>query len=556
MAVPDCSQECFYDILVAVDKIYGENAVKKLPIGEQTFSEIIKAVRPETLYVDKTQYLYNLVRQGRQRYFFSRPRRFGKSLTCSTLDAIFSGKKELFKGLWIGQSDYEWIPRPIIRFDFSRISHQNADALVRGLHSALDDHAAASELVLYKQQLKEKFAELINALASRLGPVVIIIDEYDKPIVDLIDTPDQIELVRTELRNFYGTLKGSDVDANLQFLFITGVSKFSKVALFSELNNLDDLTNDTQTAALVGYTDEEVDRYFIPHIQAFADTCQEDYKQTRQALKTWYNGYRFSDHKLTVYNPFSLHNCLTKKALRNYWFTSGTPTFLIKFIEKNPAIAADIETIEGSFFSASNLDSFTLDLYYQNYRTLLLQTGYLTFASDYDSGARGYRVAYPNEEVRYSMIEQIMQFIGGITPEQFGQFGNRFRKALAADDLGLFCKHLQDFIKLVPHNIRIDREKFYHQIFFMVCVLFGKRPPTEVATEEGFMDLLLEGTANTFVVEFKKDSTPEIALAQIKEKRYWEPYEIIKTKKIVLAGITFNKTESGIEVLHKIEMLG
>lgn len=529
--------------------------MKKLPIGEQTFSELIKATNPETLYVDKTQYLYNLIKPGRARYFFSRPRRFGKSLTCSTLNAIFSGHKELFKDLWIGQSNYEWIKRPIITFDFSQISHKTPEGLVKGLHSALNTNAKNYGIVLQEQDLKEKFAELIKTLGQAEGPVVIIIDEYDKPITNLVDNLEQAERSREELRDFYGTLKGTDVDANMHFLFVTGVSKFSKVALFSELNNLDDLTNDARAAGLVGYTDEEVDRYLTEHIQTFADFRKESYDTTRQTLKTWYNGFRFTDENLTVYNPFSLHNCLTKKALSNYWFSSGTPNFLMKFIKQNPIIAADIETIEGSFFSAVNLESFSIDLYYQKYSTLLLQTGYLTFASNYDSGKKGYKVSYPNEEVRYSMTEQIMEFVGNITPEQLGEFGDRFRKALAADNLGLFCKHLQDFIKLVPHNIRVDREKFYQQIFFMVCVLFGRRPPTEVATEEGFMDLLLEGTACTFVVEFKKDSTPEIALAQIEEKRYWEPYEILKNKRVVLAGITFNKINDGVEVLWKTKAL-
>jgi len=527
--------------------------VKKLPIGEQTFSELIK---PSTLYVDKTESIYNLIKQGRGRFFFSRPRRFGKSTTCSTLDAIFSGQKELFKDLWIGQSDYEWVTHPIIRFDFSQIDHKTPTMLVEGLHSVLNFTADRYGLILKEVLLKAKFAELIRTLGQTLGSVVVIIDEYDKPIVELIGDLEQADLIRVELKNFYGTLKGSDVDANVHFIFITGVSKFSKVALFSDLNNLEDITYDARAAALVGYTDQEVDKYLAKHIQAFANKRQENYDQTRQVLKTWYNGYRFTDDNLKVYNPFSLHNCLTKFALRNHWFTSGTPTFLIKFIEKNPHIAVDIETIEGSFLAESNLDSFTLDLYYQNYRTLLLQTGYLTFASDYDANKRGYKVAYPNEEVRYSMIEQIMQFVGGITPEHFGEFGDRFRKALAADDLMLFCKHLQDFIKLVPHNIRVDLERFYQQIFFMVCVLFGKRPATEVATEEGFMDLLMEGTKFTFVIEFKRDGTPEIALEQIEKKRYWEPYEILKTKKIILAGITFNKTEGGTLVLCKTKELG
>jgi len=526
--------------------------MKKLPIGESTFSELIK---PNVLYVDKTEYIYNLIKPGRGRYFFSRPRRFGKSLTCSTLKAIFSGDRELFKNLWIGRSDYHFKNYPIISFDFSQISYKTPEVLERGLHETVDDHARRYSIDLEKQGLSEKFAELILKLGQTHGPVVIIVDEYDKPIVNLIDTLDLAERSRTELRNFYGTLKGADVDANMHFLFITGVSKFSKVALFSDLNNLDDLTNDERAAALVGYTDQEVDHYLTEHIHAFADKRQEPYEQTRQILKAWYNGYRFTSQDTTVYNPFSLHNCLTKKQLSNYWFSSGTPNFLMKFIQKNPFIAADIETIEGSFFAESNLESFSPDVYYQNYRTLLLQTGYLTFASGYDAGRRGYKVAYPNEEVRYSITEQIMQFVGGITPEQFGEFGDRFRKALAVDDLYLFCKHLQDFIKLVPHNIRVNREKFYQQIFFMICVLFGRRPATEVATEEGFMDLLLEGTHNTFVVEFKRNSTAEIALEQIEAKRYWEPYNILKTKKIILAGITFNETTHGIEVVCKTKEL-
>lgn len=526
--------------------------MKKLPIGISTFQDL---QGPTVLYVDKTECIYNLIHQGKERYFLSRPRRFGKSLTCSTLDAIFSGNKELFKGLWIGQSDYEWVTRPVLRFDFSRISHQTPEALVKGLHDALDVNAKKYGLTLTAQSLKEKLTELITTLGQTKGQVVVIIDEYDKPITDLVDKPEQADLIRAELRNFYGTLKGDMIDANLHFLFITGVSKFSKVALFSDLNNLNDITNDPAAAALVGYTDQEVDRYLTEHIQAFAEYNNETYDQARQTLKEWYNGYRFTNSPLKVYNPFSLHNCLTKKELRNYWFTSGTPIFLMKFIEKNPDIASDIETVEGSFFSESNLDSFTLELYYQNYRTLLLQTGYLTFASSYNHDERGYKIAYPNEEVRYSITEQIMTFVGGITPEHFGQFGSRFRKALADDNIELFCKHLQDFIKLVPHNIRVDREKFYHQMFFMICVLFGKRPATEVATEEGFMDLLLEGSHCTFVVEFKKDSTPEIALAQIEEKRYWEPYEIIPGKKIVLAGITFNKTDNGTQVICKTKEL-
>jgi len=527
--------------------------MKKLPIGVSTFENIIQS---DALYVDKTKIIYELIEGAiPKRYFFSRPRRFGKSLTCSTLKSIFEGRKELFSQLWIGQSDYEWKIQPVIFFDFSGISHKTPEALIIGLHAALDDHAHKYGVVLKHYELKEKLKELIITLGTTIAPVTIIIDEYDKPITDLVDDVEQAERSRNELRDFYGTLKHQSIDKYMQFLFITGVSKFSKVALFSELNNLDDLTNDERSAALVGYTDQEVDHYLAEHIHALAKKRNEDIGITRQLLKEWYNGYRFAPNNITVYNPFSLHNCLTKNRFYNFWFSSGTPNLLMKFLKKNPSIAADIETIDGSFFSESNLESFTINFYYEKYKTLLLQTGYLTFISDYNFEKNGYIIGYPNREVRYSMTEQIMEYVGGITPEQFGEFGDRFTKALAADDLELFCQHLQNFIKLVPHNIRVNREKFYHQIFFMICVLFGKRPASEVATEEGFMDLLLEGTTKTFVVEFKRNSTPEIALAQIEEKRYWEQYSILATKKVVLAGITFNLTKQGIFVLCKMKEL-
>ena len=524
-----------------------------MPIGVQTLESIISS---EGLYVDKTRYIYELIKdRAPKRYFLSRPRRFGKSLTCSTLEAIFLGKRELFKGLAIDTLPYDWEKRPVIHIDFSKIDHATADELKKGLDSVLDQQAREVNLTLEEKLLGRKFAELIEKLARTQGNVCVVIDEYDKPIVDLIDKPEHAEQSRMILKSFYGVLKGTD--AFIHFLFITGVSRFSKVSLFSDLNNFDDVTIDERADALVGYTDAEIDHYLHDHIQVLAEKRGENYEQTRQLLRTWYNGYRFTKTLTKVYNPFSLHNCLTKLDLDNYWFASGTPTFLIKWIKNNPAIAADITTVDGSFFAASNLENFNIDSYYQNFKTVLMQTGYLTFASDYDEVARGYSVAYPNEEVRYSMTEQIMHFVGKVTPENFGIFGSKFTKALAADDLGLFCKHMQDYIKLIPHTIVVDREMFYQQIFFMMCVLFGKRSAVEVevATEEGYMDLLMEGAHCTFVIEFKRNQTPDIALAQIERKRYWERFAIDAAKKIVLAGITFNTTAAGVQVLLKTKFV-
>jgi hypothetical protein len=393
--------------------------MKELPIGESSFENIIMN---NMIYVDKTKILYELINKGARRCFFARPRRFGKSLTCSTLEAIFTGRKDLFKNLWIGQSDYVFKSHPVIFFDFNEISHETPEILEHSLISTLDAHAEKYAINLESRGLIAKLAELIVKLGQTYGPVVVIVDEYDKPIADQIDNAELSERFQQELRYFYATFKAHDIDANLLLLFMTGIYNVSNVGLLPDVNNLYNLSADSRAAALVGYTDQEVDHYFKEHIQTFADTRKENYDQTRQLLKSWYNGYRFSPANITVYNPFSLHNCLANRLLANYWFSSGTTNFLMKFIQKNPLIASDIETIEGSFFAASNLEKFTPDAYYQKYRTLLLQTGYLTFISDYDTERCGYTIGYPNEEVRYSMNEQIMDFVRDITSIQFGEF--------------------------------------------------------------------------------------------------------------------------------------
>ena len=232
--------------------------MKTLPIGVSTFESLINS---DALYVDKTEILYELIKgKVPKRYFFSRPRRFGKSLTCSTLNAIFSGRKELFENLWIGQSDYAWEKRPVISFDFSEISHKTPEALMEGLHSILDEHAKIYNITLSKNGLKEKFAELITILGTTIAPVAIIVDEYDKPITNLIDHLEQAEQSRNELRDFYGTLKGASLDANVHFLFITGVSKLSKTGLLYELN-LYDLSDDDRMIGLLLDTNQEIDYY-------------------------------------------------------------------------------------------------------------------------------------------------------------------------------------------------------------------------------------------------------------------------------------------------------
>jgi hypothetical protein len=526
------------------------NKLKSLPIGVSTFESIITS---NALYVDKTQQIYQLLKPN-SRYFLSRPRRFGKSLTCSTLATIFEGRRELFKDLWIGQSNYTWEKHPVVRFDFSRISHQNRESLILGLHSALDNRAQTDEITLSEKQLKEKFAELIKKLAHKHGRVVVIIDEYDKPITDLIDSPEQAELVRAELRNFYGTLKGEDVDAVLHFLFVTGVSKFAKVSLFSEFNNLNDITMDEKFATIVGYTQQEVETYLEDHIKQLAEKEQASYEQTLVKLKKWYNGFCFSSegNQIKTYNPLSLHKCLDSQRFSNYWFASGTPNFLVKIFKKEPSTVKNFVAQEAWEITASGMEAFSPEVYYKKIIPLLLQTGYLTIKS-YDDVERNYTLDYPNYEVRLSMTEQIMEYIAHIPDVMLGKFIARFTRALQADNIDEYCSTFRDYLKLIPHNIVVDREKFFQATFYGTALLIDTHAVvSEVATDRGFVDIVLHGANKIFVMEFKKDKSPETALQQIITKKYYEKY-VIEGKQIALVGINFDLEVDGVDVAWVIK---
>ncbi len=379
--------------------------MKRLPVGVSNFEKII---RNNDTYVDKTAILYELIRDPRA-YFLSRPRRFGKSLTCSTLEAIFSGKRELFDGLAINDINYDWQPYPIIKFDFNSIDHRTVELVQtslskRLLHTA-QEHAINLDATMPNHDL---LFYLIDAMATQYGPVVIIIDEYDKPIIDHIGNDELAQQMRTFMKGFYGVLKDTSIEAKLRFLFMTGVTKFSKISIFSELNNLDDLTLDERTATLCGYTQEELELVFGDHITTLAEHTNTPKAQILDKLKDWYNGYQFSDIGAKVYNPFSVLNCLTKKKFSNYWFASGTPTFIPYVVQQNPSAVQQLMTLETEQITISQMDTLSLETYFQNMALLFLQAGYLTITS-FDEASHIYQLAYPNYEVRLSMTDQILE---------------------------------------------------------------------------------------------------------------------------------------------------
>ncbi len=526
--------------------------MKRLPVGVSNFEKII---RNNDTYVDKTAILYELIRDPRA-YFLSRPRRFGKSLTCSTLEAIFSGKRELFDGLAINDINYDWQPYPVIKLDFNGITHKTIADLEEALQAEFARIAAYYTIKSPNAvSTDEQFKDLLYTIIDKQGPVVIIIDEYDKPITDHIGNNELAQQMRTFMKSFYGILKGSHVEAHLRFLFMTGVTKFSKISIFSELNNLDDLTLDERTATLCGYTQEELELVFGDHITTLAEHTNTPKAQILDKLKDWYNGYQFSDIGAKVYNPFSVLNCLTKKKFSNYWFASGTPTFIPYVVQQNPSAVQQLMTLETEQITISQMDTLSLETYFQNMALLFLQAGYLTITS-FDEASHIYQLAYPNYEVRLSMTDQILELVAHINAVQTAGFAVRFRNALTADDIQAFCATMKDFFALLPHTIIVHREKFYQGAFFIITKLIGAHIDAEQATSRGFIDAVLDGHKNTYIIEFKRDKTPDNALQQIHDKYYHEKFMIDSTKPVVLVGMNFEYSdETGVSVSWNIEKL-
>jgi len=372
--------------------------LQKLPLGLSSFAKI----RQEgCLYVDKTEYAYNLITKG-YRYFLARPRRFGKSLFVSTLQEILSGEKDLFNNLWIADSDYTWKPHGVIALDFSRLGIKDVDTLINGLLYALSRIARDYELTdpIHPTSPELALSDVVIALHRRFGKVAILIDEYDNPILNLLHEQENAKKIRDSLKYFFAAIKGLDEYVN--FVFITGVSSFTRAGLFSGINNLQIITLNDNFSSICGYTDAEIDYYFSSYIQAWADNNKSSYEELRTQIKNWYNGYHFGVNIIPVYNPFSFMHAINIQNFKNFWVQSGTPSFLIEEFKKEytqQGIAMlspeKIKTTE-NILQAFDVGAIPLP-------ALMFQTGYLTITG-YDSNNHLYSLGYPNHELKEAFI--------------------------------------------------------------------------------------------------------------------------------------------------------
>ena len=501
----------------------------KYPIGIQDF----KVLRDGGyLYVDKTEDIHELITTGKY-YFLSRPRRFGKSLLLSTLKYLFRGEKALFSGLWI-EDRWSFDAHPVLHISFSSLGYKDI-GLEAGLEQLVNNRAEEAGVELKQKGIGPRFQELIRKLASSGKPVVLLIDEYDKPLVDYIDNEAQANENRELLKSFFSVLK--DTDAHLHFLLITGVSKFSKVSLFSDLNNLEDITLSPLAATLTGYTQSELEAQFESALQALAETEGMAYPALLSKVQTWYNGYRWHGVQ-RLYNPFSILNLVKQKRFANYWWETGTPTFLIKQLREGFHYDLN-ELVAGQVM----FESFSVDDL--NWLALLFQTGYLTLR-DYDSNTGLYTLDYPNREVQDTMQQHLLAAFRESSKTESLPLLIGIKSALEAGDMDQLIDLINTLFSTIPYQIFQEKqESFFHAILHLTFSAIGLLVQSEVSTSKGRVDTVVHTQRTIYIMEFKLDASVDSALSQIKEKAYGSPF-LEKGKQVMALGVNFSSSEKAV----------
>ena len=503
--------------------------MQKLPLGVQDFRKLRE---DNLLYVDKTEDIYRLITEGYY-YFLSRPRRFGKSLMLSTIKEIFLGSKELFKGLWI-EDKIEWEEHPVVHIPFNAIGYKDL-GLERALDERLTDIGKSYGIQLEKEGVAPKFDELLRSLNTLFNRrVVLLIDEYDKPIVDYIDDIETADKQRDTLKNFYSIIKSAD--HLIRFFLVTGVSKFSRVSLFSDLNNLRDITLSPAYSCITGYTHDELEHYFRERIDFISERDGLKREDLLKEIIHWYDGYSW-DGKNRLFNPFSILSYFSDAQFFNYWWQTGTPSFLIKLLRKG--MYFHLEEVEGG---QDLFESYTLDNL--EYRSLLFQTGYVTIHSVDEYGL--YTLGYPNKEVRDSMYRHLLGAFRHASTADTQPLVVKMKKSLDAQDMERFIELVNILFETLPYQVFIEkREAFFHAILHIALNATGMFVETEVSTAKGRVDAVIHSDTAIYVMEFKLDQSADAALQQIRDQRYGSKY-LEREKPVLALGINFSSEEKAV----------
>lgn len=503
--------------------------MQRLPIGIDDFRELREG---GYAYVDKTRLIYELIHTAKF-IFLSRPRRFGKSLLTTTLRELFLGNAALFEGLWIADQ-IEWTPYSVILLNFNDLDYRTK-SLADALAEEMDKQARLHGMTLDSAEYKGKFLGLIERLAER-SKVVLLVDGYDKPITDLLENSEKVAEHIDTLKNFYAVLKSTE-SPHIHFGLLTGVSKYGKLSIFSDLNNLLDVTTDRDFATLLGYTQRELEDTFGDYISDLAVAYKAERETILRQVEYWYNGYSW-DGAQRVYVPFSTLVFLQQQNFENHWFSTATPTFLIKLLRASRIPAHRLEATGGGAELLNSADVNNISIL-----SLLFQTGYLTIKSVQHSlsGTR-YQLGYPNYEVRQSFQKYLLaDYLGTQISQVSGVILYDLENALVNQDVEEFVAVLQTVFASIPHYLFLPYEAYYHSLVYLLLSLLGFRIDAERPTNLGRIDAVLELEELVYILEFKL-TTAEAALKQIHEKQYAQPY-LGRGKTIILIGIAFD-TES------------
>lgn len=514
---------------------------KIYPIGIQNFE---KVRRDGYVYVDKTRFVYQLAKTGSY-YFLSRPRRFGKSLLLSTLHAYFDGKRELFEGLAIEQLEKDWTVYPVLHLDLNARNYEDKNSLREELNKHLEIWEQEYDSPYADRKPEERFFHVIRRAYEKTGQrVVILVDEYDKPMLQAIEDEELQKEYRNQLKPFYGVMKS--LDGYIRFAFLTGVTKFGKVSVFSDLNNLKDISMNPNYVEVCGMTEDEIHQYFEPEIHTLADKEGLSYEAACELLKTYYDGYHFTENSVGMYNPFSLLNTLDSMRPDSYWFATGTPSYLVYLLQR---YRYDLWKLVKEETTSEVLDS--IDSVSKNPIPVIYQSGYLTI-KEYDKRFGLYRLGFPNKEVKEGFLKYLLPFYANVSETDTTFNIHKFVTEVERGDYDAFLSRLQTFFCNIPYELVTDLEKHYQNVLFIVSSLMGFYVDAEFHTNRGRADLILKTSDFIYIMEFKLDGTVKEAIRQIEERGYAEPFAH-DSRKLIKLAVNFSSQTRNIEEWKVIE---
>lgn len=486
----------------------------KYPIGIQNFGEIREG---GYVYVDKTPQMWKMISEGKY-YFLSRPRRFGKSLMVSTLEAFFSGKREWFKGLYADTVEWDWQQYPIIHIDLNVQKYEAKEDLYKVLNRHLEQWEQAYDSPFGERDVEERFLQVVRLAYEKTGrQVVILIDEYDKPLLQAIGNEPLQSAYRSVLKPFYGVLKSCD--RYIKFAFLTGVTKFGKVSVFSDLNNLIDLSMDYRFATICGISEDELHKNFDESVVALAQANKLSTEACYERLRKDFDGYHFDVDAPGMYNPFSVLNTLSSCRFRDYWFETGTPTFLVYQLQKT-SYPLEMMTREELFEDTLN----SIDVMDENPLPLLYQSGYLTIKG-YDPMFKTYTLGFPNREVEEGFVKFLVPFYSPNKQEKPQMFISRFVKDVTSGNAEGFMQRVERFFDGGDYQLAGKAELYFQNTLWVLFKLLGLYVDVERHTTDGRMDILVRTPDYVYILELKIDQSADIALQQIEEKQYAKPFE-------------------------------